>query len=207
MPYDPHAISPHLIERLYVRLQNITRRGTINVTNDAGAYQEHQITGFPGEVRDHIVRPQEFGISSCPLPGSEVVVLNGNGGYPGTGAIVSTGDPRYRPTGQQPGETTLYMVDGAGGTGNGGTMRALVSGAIGWVSSFLGKTINVGDTNAVTINCGTTAGSVTINMGGSSATVNIEGASGDVKVSGVSLKSHTHSGVTPGDGNTGEPNT
>jgi phage baseplate assembly protein V len=209
MPSSEGRIDYGLIEKIWARVHNITRRVTLQVGDDSQpAYQSWQTLGYPGELRDGVPRVQEFGRTTMPLPGAQGVTLSNNGGSHGSQAIVATTDPRYRPTGLNGGETVDYMIDGANAQGNGGTLRLILKGALGWITTLFGKTINVGDTTAsVTINVGTASNGVTINMGGSSATVNITGASGDVIVSGVSLKTHTHSGVTPGDGNTGEPNT
>lgn len=193
------------LEKLWARVHNITRRVSLVVCDDTGVYQVHQIQGYPGELRDAVPRVQEFGVSTVPPVGAEGVTVSANGGYHGTQTIISTNHPQYRPKNQNPGEVTVYIVDGADAKGNGGTVRACLIGQLGWITSLLGKTIDVGDTNAETINVGTTASSVTINMGSSSATVNITGGSGDVTVNGVSLVHHVHSGVQPGDGDTGQP--
>jgi phage baseplate assembly protein V len=194
-----------VIEKLYSRLHQITRRVTLQVGNDSSqAYQSWQTLGYPGELRDGVPRVQEFGRSTMPLPGAQGVTLSTNAGWHGSQAIVATTDPRYRPTGLNGGETADYMVDGANVQGDGGTLRLILKGALGWITTMFGRTINVGDTSAVTINIGTTASSVTINMGGSSATVNITGASGDVVVAGVSLVHHVHSDAG-GSGDSGPP--
>ena len=67
-------------------------------------------------------------------------------------------------------------------------MRKLVEGLLGWINNITGKTINVGDADAVTINIGATAKSVTINFGSSNATLNFTGKAtkftGPVEING-----------------------
>lgn len=207
--HDQHQINwnfDRALLKVWSRVQNMVRYVAINVSNDTTPTQTHQTTGYVNEVRDNIPRIQHFGHSSLPPVGAKGLVLTGVAGDQGEGVIISVDDPRYRPTGLQAGEHANWMVDGPSAKdGTGGTMRLLLKGAQGWIATLFGKTINVGDTNAVTINVGTTASSVAINMGGSSAAVNITGATGDVVVNGVSLVNHIHSGVTPGGGDTGPP--
>lgn len=193
------------LEKLWVRLHNVTRRVTLKTGDDSGTFQIHQTEGFPEELRDNVPRVQEFSRSSMPLPGCEGVTLSNNGGYHGTQAIISTNDPRYRAKNLKGGEFEDYMVVGASSNGDGGTSRTILQGVGDWIANLFGKTINVGDTNAVTINIGTTAQSITINMGGSAATVNITGGSGDVKVNSVSLVNHTHGGIQSGPSHTLPP--
>lgn len=190
-------------ERIYFKTRNLVGWATLALGDDSKQVQNHQLEVYEGEVRNGVQRIQEHGLSTMPLPGAKAMVIF-HGGKRGLGTAVAVEDARYRPTGLQPGESHGYMVDGAAKDGTGGTMRTLWKGRLGWEHDVFGKTINIGDTNAVTINVGTTASAVTINMGGSSATVNINAGSGDVKVNGVSLVNHTH--PDPQGGNTGAPN-
>lgn len=191
------------LERIYFRARNIIGWATLALGNDDQPVQFHQAEVLHNEVRNGIQRLQEHGLSTMPLPGAKALVLF-HGGKRSLGSVVAVDDARYRPQGLKPGESHFYMIDGAQKDGTGGTMRTLSKGSLGWTHDVLGKTINVGNSDAVTINIGTTSSSVTINMGGASATVNINGASGDVKVNGVSLVNHTH--PDPQGGNTGAPN-
>jgi phage baseplate assembly protein V len=191
--------------RLHSRVRNTLGRATLTKVDDTQGAQYHQIESHVTEVRDDLQRLGNVGFGSVPLPGASAVILwpTGHRGY---GVVIGVEDGRYRPTGSKPGESHVSMIDGAKSDGSGGTLRKLSEGLIGWIHSITGKTINVGDADAVTINIGTTAKSVTLNFGSSKAAVNITGATGDVKVNGVSLVNHTHGGVMTGGGNTAAPN-
>lgn len=209
------------IDKLWWRLHNLTRRITLHVGDDTGVYQTYQTEGYPGELRDDIPRVQEFGISTMPLPGAEGLTVSTNAGYHGTSAITNTNDPRYRVKNQKPGETALYIVDEADKkTGDNGKCRTILKGALQWITSVIGKTINIGDSNVTTINAGTTpsdnltinvgeSNKVTINVKGKDITIaasgalNITGATGDVVVNGISLVHHVHG--DPGEGTTDPP--
>jgi phage gp45-like len=215
------------LEKLYARLHNIHRRFTISLSDDDGTYQTHQVQGFPGEVRNHFIRPQEYGRSTMPLPGAEATTLSVNAGYHGAAIITNTGDPRpnYRPVKQKPGEIADYIVDGADKEGNNGTLRMILKGALMWITTLYGKTINIADNNATTINVGdvTPDNPLTINVGkagqskaitlnvagktitiGADNTLNITAPNGDVVVNGVSLVNHVHSN-SGGTGDSGPP--
>jgi len=183
--------------RLHFRARNMVSRATLVMINDGGPVQLHQVEIYPTELHSDVQFPGVPGLVMVPLPGAKATLLH-QGGQRTNAAIVAIIDPRYRPTGAQPGESVQYMVDGAGSDGSGGTTCHVIAGR-------KGKVIDVGDANSVTINVGTAASGVAINMGGSGATVNITGAAGDVVIDGVSLVNHVHFGVTPGDGDSGKP--
>lgn len=192
------------LTRSHWRVRNGLSRVTLLLGDDSkpGA-QVWQSEGYPTETRDGVQRLGAFGFSSMPLPGASAAVAF-QGGYRGFGTILGIEDHRYRPTGLKPGEVHHYMVADAKANGTGGKTRSILKGLLGWIVTLYGKTINIGDVDAVTINVGTTAKSLTLNLGSSSSTVNITGSSGDVKVNGVSLVNHRHS--NPDGGNTGPPN-
>jgi phage gp45-like len=126
------------------RTRSVISRATLKLGDDSQPVQTWQIEGFPGEIRDGVQRLHAFGISSMPLPGAKAHV-SWQGGYRGFGTITSVEDPRYRPKGLKGGETHIYMVDGAQASdGTGGTLRTLLKGAIGWLTTLLGKTITIG---------------------------------------------------------------
>lgn len=173
--------------RLHSRVRNTLGRGTLTKVDDTQAAQFHQVEAHNTEIRNSLQRLGNFGFGSVPLTGASAVILwpTGHRGY---GVVIGLEDGRYRVTNHQPGESHLSMVDGAAADGSGGTVRKLVEGLLGWINNVTGKTINVGDADAVTINVGTTAKSVTLNMGSSNATVNITGSAikftGPVEVDG-----------------------
>lgn len=160
------------IERAYFRAHNLVGRVSLPKPDDTGAIQLHQLTGYTqtevaDELRDPMQRYQTFGLATVPLPGGKGVAVY-QSGHRGFGTVIADEDPRYRPRNQKPGEILHYIVDGAQSDGTGGTMRQILKGALGWVSTLFGKTINCGDSNTTMINVGT-SGTVTINIGGTSA--------------------------------------
>jgi phage baseplate assembly protein V len=191
-----------LIERSYHRAHNTVGRVTLPMGDDSGNVQTHQIEGYKGELRDGMQHYQTFGFASMPLRGAKGVA-NYQSGHRGFATIVATEDPRYRVKNQQPGELTTYMVDGAKTDGTGGTTRSILKGALGWVTSLFGKTINMG-TDADTVTISVKGATININAK-SGGTINITGDNGDVIVHGVSLRNHVHTDVTAGSDHTGKP--
>lgn len=141
------------LERNWYRSFNTVSRVDLILGDDSNPMQTHQIEAYSTELHSSAQRVQLFGISSVPLSGGKGVAVyqSGHRGWP---TVIADEDPRYRPTNQKPGCVTVYMVDGAKSDGTGGTMRALLVGALGWACSLFGKTIAIGDsknTTSVTI--------------------------------------------------------
>jgi len=165
------------LERGYYRAHNVTGRVTLHLGDDSGGVQQHQIEGYSGELRDGAQRLQTFGFASLPVPGAKGVATY-HSGHRAFGTITADEDPRYRPKGQQPGEFLTYIVDGAQKDGTGGTMRQVLKGALGWLTTLFGKTVNIGDANTQTIVVGGGGvTSLTIKVSGSTQ-VTVQGGSG-----------------------------
>ncbi len=194
-------------DRAWSRMHNIVGRVTLPLGDDSGQVQLHQIEGYTGELRNQMQRFGEYGFASMPLPGAKGVALY-QGGHRGFPTIVATEDPRYRPKGLQPGESGLYIIDGADGNGGGGTVRWLLKGALGWFANLFGKTINVGasgDTDLIqltgtTITIGTAADTTTLTLRSNTninivssgnislnatGALNLTGGSGDITIGGI----------------------
>jgi phage gp45-like len=112
--------------------------------------QSAQIEGYQGELRDDMAAVPALWCFLNAAAGIEGVCPISER-PPGAATIVSIEDPRYRPRNQQPGETLVYMVDGAQADGTGGRMRALLKGALKWATQLFGVTIAVGDSNTTTV--------------------------------------------------------
>lgn len=138
------------LERNWYRSFNTVSRVDLILGDDTQPMQSHQIEAYNTELHPSAQRVQLFGISSVPLSGGKGVAVyqSGHRGWP---TVIADEDPRYRPTNQKPGCVTIYMVDGAKSDGTGGTMRTLITGALGWVCSLFGKTIAIGDGNTTNI--------------------------------------------------------
>ena len=136
--------------RTWLRAHNTSSLVTLHRVDDTPPVQRAQFEGYQSELRDGMPRHQHFGLSAVPLPGSKGVALY-QSGHRGAETIISAEDPRYRPTGQQPGCVTVYIVDGAQPDGSGGATRPLLQGLLGWIAKLFGKTIYVGDGNTQTV--------------------------------------------------------
>jgi phage gp45-like len=157
--------------RAWHRAHNHSGIVTLHRSDDSNPVQSAQIEGYQGELRDGMQRHQQFGLSTMPLPGSKGYCLY-QSGHRGTATILSVEDPRYRPMNQKGGEVMLWMVDGAKNDGTGGTMRALLKGALGWMTQIFGKNVSVGDPNTQTVMI---MGNQTVTIIGASAVIVTDG--------------------------------
>lgn len=100
-----------IAESLGRRIRLAIGRAVLEAVSDAGKRQTVQFSAFKGQVKDAVQRMQEYGFTSHPLTGAEVlyVCVGGNSDHP---VAISVDDPRYRLTGLQPGECALYTHDG-----------------------------------------------------------------------------------------------
>lgn len=101
-----------LIHPLKVALANMIVRGVVQLADDAKRLQMLQVGGFEGGPLDECEHFQQYGFSSVPLAGAEVVAIfpNGDRAHP---LIIASGDRASRPTGSEPGTVTLYSDAGA----------------------------------------------------------------------------------------------
>lgn len=116
------------------RILNLLSFGRATLIDDAGDLQLVQVTeraiggGMEDRVTDKVQRVAEFGFSSMPPIGSEVVVLRRNGDR-GLSIVVGTSHRPSRPRGLKAGDVVVYdergrkvsltadgiEIDGAGG--------------------------------------------------------------------------------------------
>ncbi len=97
----------HLLRPLSTRIANVVSKGVLHLVNDAKKLQIVQLDDV--EDGEHF---QPYGFSSVPLAGGEAVTVfpNGEHGHP---LVIVITDRRYRPTGGEPGEVTVYNHTGA----------------------------------------------------------------------------------------------
>jgi phage baseplate assembly protein V len=102
----------HLLRPVATRVANIVARGVVQLADDSKKLQLIQLGGLAGETVDGAEFLQAYGFSSVPLDGAEVVVVfpGGDRSHP---LVIAAADRRYRPTGAQPGEVTMYNSAGA----------------------------------------------------------------------------------------------
>ena len=94
-------------------LANLIGVGSVGPVDDGGTTQTMQVTegaagsGFGDRVIDKVLRIAEFGFSSNPPTGSQVLMIR-RGGDRSCSIIIGTSHLPSRPTGLQPGETSFY---------------------------------------------------------------------------------------------------
>ena len=99
------------LRRIWRRVQLVVGRGRVTFSDDSGNAQRHQVRLGQLETRDNTVRLAEFGFTSRPPVGSDVVVLFPAGDRTNA-VVVATGHQASRPKGLQEGETQVYDVWG-----------------------------------------------------------------------------------------------
>lgn len=100
-----------LTEAMRSKIQLMVGRAILSVVNDSGPVQTVQAQLLSDEVQDDVERIQQYGFTSCPLPGAEgvVVFVGGNRDH---GLLIACDDRRYRKKGLQSGEVALYTDEG-----------------------------------------------------------------------------------------------
>jgi phage gp45-like len=97
----------NLLRPLASRVANTAARAVVQLVNDATGLQLLQLGVLAGETIDDAEHHQPYGFASVPLAGAEAVVVfpNGDRSHP---LVTAVSDRRYRPTGGEPGQITLY---------------------------------------------------------------------------------------------------
>jgi phage baseplate assembly protein V len=168
-----------LLAPLARRLQNFMARGTV-LRSDAGKkMQQLQVRLLADEVADGLEHFEPFGFTSRPKPGAEHVTLFVDGDR-SHGITIVVADRRYRLQGLEEGEVALHDDQG----------QKVHLTRNGIVVDGGGKAITFQNAPTVTFNVGAIVfdGAATVTHGGK----NIG-------------RTHTHSGVQVGAGNTGQP--
>jgi phage baseplate assembly protein V len=162
------------------RITNMIARGTLGTVGDGTKLQAGQVNLLADEVKDNVERFQQYGFSSVPHSGAEVVVLFPSGTRD-HGLIISVDDRRYRLKGLQGGEVALYDDLGTSVVlKRAGNIEITASTKVRMVTPRLEVTGDIID------NCDTQSRTV----------------QGMRQV----YDTHTHDGVQTGAGNSGDPN-
>lgn len=113
---DDLAQLRHLLRPLATRVVNTVARAVVQLVDDKKKLQLVQLGVLAGETvegagggAEHF---QPYGFTSVPLVGAEGVTLfpNGDREHP---LLIAVADRRYRPTGGEPGQVTLYHYSGS----------------------------------------------------------------------------------------------
>ena len=135
---DPAGV----MERLWRRVQLMSGWGRVTFSDDSQSAQLLQVKLNDSETRDDTPRIAEFGLSSRPPEGSDVLMVF-LGGDRSKGVVVATAHQSSRPRGLLPGETILYDVWGK-------SVHLTKDGGI--VVQAKGAPVTVNNATTVTIN-------------------------------------------------------
>lgn len=100
-----------VMERLWRRVQLMSNWGRVTFSDDSRSAQLLQVKLNDSETRDDTPRIAEFGLTSRPPEGSDVLVVF-LGGDRSKGVVVATAHQASRPKGLLVGETMLYDLWG-----------------------------------------------------------------------------------------------
>lgn len=89
------------------KISQMVGRAVLRALNDGTGTQTMQVELLKDELYDGVERFQEYGFTSVPHAGAEVVMVS-VGGQRGHGVVVACADKRYRITGLEDGEVSLY---------------------------------------------------------------------------------------------------
>ncbi len=100
-----------IVGKLESRIMNMMVRGVITAINDQGGLQIIQATGLADEVLDNAERVQQYGFTSNPPAGSEIVALfvGGNRDHP---VIIAVDNRDHRLKELESGDSALYSLAG-----------------------------------------------------------------------------------------------
>lgn len=92
-------------------VQLVIGRAVLLAISDGAKRQLIQFEALKDEIKDSVERMQQYGFTSVPHPGAQVlfVALGGNRDHP---VAVSVDDPRFRKKDMQPGEVAIYTDEG-----------------------------------------------------------------------------------------------
>lgn len=99
------------MESIFRRIQMMFGRGRVTYVDDSGPVQKVQVRLSGLETSDGRLRMMEFGFTSNPPDGTDVLALHISGDR-SAGTVFATNHQKSRPTGLQPGESKLYSQDG-----------------------------------------------------------------------------------------------
>lgn len=208
-----------LVERITAplvrRVRLMVGRAVLYLVDDARKLQELQVEALRGEVLAGVERFQQYGFSSNPLPGAEVLLLC-VGGSRSHAIAAAVDDRRYRPTDADPGEVRLYTAEGDRIRMRNGRVIEVIAGTKVAVTApeavFRCATKVTLDTpvceitgNLVVGGDAAVAGSAAVTGALSSAT-SVADPSGSMQGMRDTYNQHNHPETNQSGGNTGMPN-
>lgn len=100
-----------LLEPVMRRVRLVCSRGRVNTITDSHKAQNLQVSLLSGETVEHVERLQNYGFSSVPVGGNDVVVLS-VGGKREHLVAVAVEDRNVRPQGKESGDVIVYHAEG-----------------------------------------------------------------------------------------------
>ena len=193
-----------MMERTFRRVQMMLGRGRVTLIDDSGPVQVMQVQSNAHEISDKRIRVTEFGFSSVPPLGSDVLTSH-LGGDRTSGAVYATNHQQSRPRGLQHGESMLYSEDGK-------SIYMTAGGGI--VIDANGQDVVVNNAQHVTVNAtivkivATTSTEIDTPLLKVSGDILDNSATNTTTIAGMraDYNTHLHSGVVSGSGNSGTPN-
>jgi phage baseplate assembly protein V len=131
-------------DRLSRRLLSMVGRGRVTAVDDTGNVQMVQVKFNDGELRDNTPRLAEFGFTSFPPNGTDMVVLF-IGGDRSNGVAIASGHIQTRMKNLQAGESAIYDSIG----------KYIYLTQTGIVIEAKNQPVTVNDATTVTINAAT----------------------------------------------------
>jgi phage baseplate assembly protein V len=98
-------------ESIFRRIQMMFGRGRVTYVDDSGPVQKVQVRLSGLETSDNRLRMMEFGFTSNPPDGTDVLALHISGDR-SAGTVFATNHQESRPTGLQSGESMVYQPNG-----------------------------------------------------------------------------------------------
>lgn len=98
-------------QELSRRVAMTTTRGRMALVDDKKKLQQVQVELLADETKDNVERFQQYGFTSVPLEGAEVLCVFLGGGRD-HGVVLSIDDRRHRLTELQAGDVALYTDEG-----------------------------------------------------------------------------------------------
>lgn len=106
----PAEIKKHT-KGLWDRIQAMVGKAILAAVQDSGNIQVVKVSGLADETQDGVERVQNYGVTSVPPEGGEVVLVfvGGNREHP---VAIAADHGKSRPKGLKPGEVCLYSKHG-----------------------------------------------------------------------------------------------
>jgi phage baseplate assembly protein V len=181
------------IDRLYRCVMLAFGRGRVTFVDDAGPVQEIQARFGAREVIDNMPAPHDFGFTSNPPIGSDVVA-SFLGGSRKNGVVVAIGSQAYRLKNLKSGEVAIY--DDLG--------QSVYLTRTGIVINGAGLPVKITNTPSITLDAAAVHVTGNLSVDGVVTAPTVVGTT-NVTFGGKSGITHTHSGVQTGSGTTGAP--